>query len=243
MAGFFDQTNRNLRQRVCLGTLALILANTLLWPRCATASQPAALCETAAQQAATRHGVPLDVLRAVALVETGRARAGQWEPWPWAIHAAGRGQWFDSRAEAIAYAKGRLNAGYRNVDLGCFQINYRWHAQEFVSIDAMMDPVRNADYAARLLAGHKTRLGAWDLAAGAYHSATPHHARRYIARFREMHAKTVLRGKAKPPKTANARENQYSLLTQRGGGKLGSLVQIDGMDRGVRLIDLTQGRP
>lgn len=243
MAGFFDHINRNLVPQVWFAALAMIFANMLLWPSCATASQPAVLCENAAQQAATRHGVPLDVLRAVALVETGRARAGQWEPWPWAIHSAGQGHWFDSRAEATAYAKGRLNAGYRNVDLGCFQINYRWHGEEFSSVEAMMDPAKNADYAARLLAAHKARLGAWDLAAGAYHSATPQHARRYIARFREMHAKTVLHQQDQPSHTTNARENQYSLLTPAGGGRLGSLVQIDGLGRGVRLIDLAHGQP
>ncbi|WP_296479487.1 transglycosylase SLT domain-containing protein [Roseinatronobacter sp.] len=242
MAGFFDHTDRNLVQRVWFAALVLILANNLLWFTSATASQPAALCENAAQQAATRHGVPLDVLRAVALVETGRARAGQLEPWPWAIHSAGRGHWFESRAEATAYAKSRLNAGHRNVDLGCFQINYRWHGEKFASIDAMMDPIKNADYAARLLAAHKTRLGAWDLAAGAYHSATPHLAQRYIARFREMRAQTGL-GRQDHPQPTRTRSNQYSLLTPAGGAKLGSLVQTNGMDRGVRLIDLSQGQP
>ena len=238
MARLSNRTARKLLQLACFASAGLILLGILVWPVLSRASQPSQLCEAAARQAATRHGVPLDVLRAVALVETGRTRAGRLEPWPWAIHAAGQGNWFGSGADALAHARANINAGRNNVDLGCFQINYHWHGQNFPSVDAMLDPAQNADYAARLLARHKARLGTWELAAGAYHSATPHHAQRYMARFREMRAQANVHTPTPPNRT-----NQYSLLTPASGAQLGSLVPINGIDHGPRLIDLVQGRP
>ena len=240
MARPHDRMARKLLQLTCLASAGLIILSILVWPVLSRASQPAQLCEVAARQAASRHGVPLDVLRTVALVETGRARAGRMEPWPWAIHAEGQGHWFDSHAEAIAYARTRLQAGQKNVDLGCFQINYRWHGENFASLGAMLDPTQNADYAARLLSQHKARLGAWDLAAGAYHSATPQHAQRYIARFHQLSAHV---GRALQATAPDIRQNRYSLLTPLGSAEMGSLVPISGRAQGARLIDLASGTP
>ena len=236
----YNLTARKLLQLACFISAGAIILGILVWPVLGRATQPAHLCEVAAQRAATRHGVPLDVLRAVALVETGRTRAGQLEPWPWAIHATGRGHWFGTRADARAHARASLDAGYRNIDLGCFQINYRWHGQNFSSVDAMLDPAQNADYAARLLAQHKARLGAWDLAAGAYHSATPQHAQRYMARFRAMRARTSTQAQTAPPPS---RTNPYAVLAPADGAHMGSLVPINGLGHSRRLIDLAQGRP
>lgn len=235
-----DRIALKLLQMACFVLAGLIILSILAWPVLSRASPQAQLCEAAAQQAATRHGVPMDVLRAVALVETGRSRAGQMEPWPWAIHALGRGQWFDNRAKAVAFAQTKLDAGHRNVDLGCFQINYRWHGQNFTSLDAMIDPARNADYAARLLAQHKARLGAWELAAGAYHSATPHHAQRYIARFRQMRAQA---SPDMPPPSPDRGTNRFVLLTSAGSTSMGSLVPLSGQARSARLIDLDPRKP
>lgn len=240
MARLSNRTARKLLQLACFASAGLILLGILVWPVLSRASQPSQLCEAAARQAATRHGVPLDVLRAVALVETGRTRAGRLEPWPWAIHATGRGHWFGTRADARAHARASLDAGHRNIDLGCFQINYRWHGQNFPSVDAMLDPVQNADYAARLLARHKARLGAWELAAGAYHSATPKHAQRYMARFRAIRAHTATQAQTAPQPN---RTNPYSLLAPADGAQMGSLVPINGLGHSPRLIDLAQGRP
>lgn len=227
-------------QLACFILAGLIILSILAWPVLSRASPQAQLCEAAAQQAATRHGVPIDVLRAVALVETGRTRAGRMEPWPWAIHAAGRGQWFGNRTRAVAFAQTKLDTGHRNVDIGCFQINYHWHGQNFTSLDAMIDPARNADYAARLLAQHKARLGAWDLAAGAYHSATPHHAQRYTARFRQMRAQAIPELTTPAPQS---RSNGYILLSSAGSTHMGSLVPISGHAQGRPLIDLDPRTP
>ncbi|MGF1445889.1 MAG: lytic transglycosylase domain-containing protein [Pikeienuella sp.] len=163
---------------------APILALAVLWS-CAlglsrpVAATPAVLCERAADRAAAEHGVPRDLMRAIALAETGTTRRGRYGPWPWTLNIAGEGRWFDSRAEARAVAEAAIAAGRRSTDIGCFQINWRWHGDGFRSIDAMLDPTTSADYAARFLKRLRGEAGDWVTAAGWYHSRTPAHAERY----------------------------------------------------------------
>ncbi|WP_377191509.1 lytic transglycosylase domain-containing protein [Ruegeria meonggei] len=144
------------------------------------------ICDAAAQHAASAEGVPLNVLRAIARVETGRARDGRLEPWPWTINVEGQGYWFTSEFEAKNYVFNIFKAGKRSFDIGCFQINYRWHGKAFRSIDAMFDPDENATYAARFLTELYAELGSWPAAVGAYHSRTPELAHAYSGRFQAV---------------------------------------------------------
>ncbi|WP_437436867.1 lytic transglycosylase domain-containing protein [Ruegeria arenilitoris] len=146
----------------------------------------AGVCDSAARRAAQSEGVPLDVLRAIARVETGRLQDGRLEPWPWTINVEGQGYWFTSEIEAKSYVFNIFKAGKRSFDIGCFQINYRWHAKAFRSIDAMFDPDENATYAARFLNDLYAELGSWPAAVGAYHSRTPSLAQAYSGRFQTV---------------------------------------------------------
>jgi hypothetical protein len=152
------------------------------------AEDPAGLCEAAAARVARESGVPLSVLRAISLTETGRRRAGALRPWPWTVNMEGAGEWFDTSDEAKAYVLRHHQRGARSYDVGCFQLNYRWHGQHFASIEEMFDPLANARYAARFLADLYAESGDWSRAAGAYHSRTPRYAERYRARFDRIRA-------------------------------------------------------
>ena len=134
--------------RTCLA--AALCAGLAVSP--AAAADPADLCYTAARTAAADTGVPLRILLALTLTETGRTRKdGTLAAWPWALNKGGEGLWFDSRAAARAHLETALAEGVSNVDVGCFQLNHRWHAQAFDSLDAMLDPETNALYAARFV--------------------------------------------------------------------------------------------
>ncbi|PWK59807.1 lytic transglycosylase domain-containing protein [Roseicyclus mahoneyensis] len=154
--------------------------------------QPAAaqahLCDAAADRAAREIGVPLSVLRSLTRVETGRGQGDTIEPWPWTLNMGGDGRWHDSEASALAAARQAIAGGRRNIDIGCFQINYHWHGAAFADPSRMLDPVENARYAARFLRDLHAELGDWTAAAGAFHSRNPDHAARYLARYREISA-------------------------------------------------------
>ena len=160
-----------------------------------------ALCRRAAAEAAARHAVPMRLLQAIALVESGRIRGGRRAPWPWTLNIDGQGVWAASRAEARARAEAALARGTRSIDLGCFQLNHRWHGHAFDSVDAMLDPMLGADYAARFLARLKAETGDWRHAAGYYHSRTPRHFRRYTA----LIDRTLARLASAPPREGPAR--------------------------------------
>lgn len=150
----------------------------------AWAQDPARLCERAAHNAAQAHGIPAAVMLALTHVETGRGdAAGRVRPWPWALNIAGEGVWPATATAALGKARAAIARGQTSVDIGCFQINYRWHGASFPSLESMMDPARNADYAARFLRAQYETFGSWRLAAGAYHSRTEAHAAVYRARF------------------------------------------------------------
>jgi hypothetical protein len=239
----------------------LALAGPARAERAAEPADPAALCDAAATQASRETGVPLAVLRAIALTETGRRRGGRFRPWPWTVNMEGTGRWFETEAEARSFVERHHALGARSFDVGCFQLNYRWHGQGFRSIAEMFHPLLNARYAARFLADLRAETGSWSRAAGAYHSRTPLHAERYRARFDRILAQLEgagaadtgpeswrtaggpVGGEAAAEAASRAdrpRVNTFPLLraAAEGGGAaaLGSLVPL-GPGGGRRLFD------
>jgi hypothetical protein len=204
-----------------------------LWLASATQAAPsvAALCDTAAHQAAQETGVPVSVMLAITRAETGRSLSGTLSPWPWAINRAGRGAWFPSQDEAIDAVARAIAGGERNIDIGCFQINLHWHGKAFRSLEEMFDPARNARYAAKFLSSLHVETGDWSAAIGAYHSRREDDATRYLARVEDLMARSIPAvSYAVPPQapvkdTPRAtRVNRFPLLQGGQPGALGSLV-------------------
>lgn len=218
----------------------LVSLTALLWffaiPGLARAAQDASrLCIEAAQYAARQTDVPLPVLLAITLTETGRETATGLQPWPWAINQAGDGRWFGSAEEAVQFAEDQLDLGLRNFDVGCFQVNHRWHSKGFSSTTDMFDPTSNALYAARFLSDLYTELGDWSLAAAAYHSRTPELANKYLAKFEGILAGLSPQGFADAPSApAQPRVNRFPLLQAGLRGGAASLVPLT--SGGIRLF-------
>lgn len=167
-------------------SLWIVIVGAGLPPSITAASAVSQTCDQAATQAAHETGVPRDVLMAITRTETGRARSGVLQPWPWTVNMEGTGKWFDDEDSARSYVFSHFKAGARSFDVGCFQINYRWHGQAFRSIDEMFEPVANAVYAAKFLKQLHSEIGNWTDAAGAYHSRTPKYANRYKERYERI---------------------------------------------------------
>jgi Transglycosylase SLT domain len=144
---------------------------------------PADMCDAAARQASVETGVPYDVLRAVSRVETGRRTEFGLQPWPWAVNDGGKGFWFKTRNEAVTHLRRNLALGHTNFDVGCFQVNFRWHGHAFDSVDDMITPLGNARFAATFLSNLFQEFADWRQAVAAYHSRTPDLGGRYAERF------------------------------------------------------------
>lgn len=200
------------------------------------------VCDLAAHEVAQNTQVPLELLMAISRVETGRLQEGSLMPWPWAVNQGGQGQWFADADQAVAFARDQLSQGEENFDVGCFQINLRWHGENFGSIEDAFDPRLNAAYAAQFLTELFQSEGGWPQAVAAYHSRTPDEAKSYLAKVEAALTELRAMGTAAPPpdsliamtEPATPRVNRFPLLQPGSLGRGGSLVPIT--DGGIPLF-------
>jgi soluble lytic murein transglycosylase-like protein len=123
-------------------------------------------CEREMTRAAARYDIPLGVLYAVGLTETGKRGSLQ----PFAMNIEGRAHYSANVLEAVEDFEDARANGSVLIDVGCMQINQHYHGEHFSSVREMFDPRKNVDYAARFLNELKAREGSWTLAVARYHA-------------------------------------------------------------------------
>ena len=164
------------------GEAAVAVDPALTQPLAANLSGPPD-CARLAAAAGVAEGLPEGLLPAISLVESGKGDGeGGRMPWPWTLNQGGKSHYLDSKAEALAKLDEILATGTTNVDVGCMQLNWKWHSASFASREDMLDPVQNTAYAARFLKELKNQLGTWELATAAYHSTDPDRGQSYLAK-------------------------------------------------------------
>lgn len=117
-------------------------------------------------RAARQYEIPLNVLFAVGLTETGSHGVLS----PYDINVGARNVHSETLKEALDRIAFEQAHGVSLIDIGCMQINYRWHSKNFSSLRDMFDPALNVSYAARLLKELKQREGSWTLAVARYNA-------------------------------------------------------------------------
>lgn len=125
--------------------------------------------------------IQTNLLSAIALVESGRysKEYPSGIAWPWTVTAEGRGGFYPSKKEAAAAVRGLQAQGVANIDVGCMQINLKYHPEAFKSIEEALSPSANIAYAATFLKRHYEETKSWGIAATRYHSKTDNKALRY----------------------------------------------------------------
>ncbi|WP_421782540.1 transglycosylase SLT domain-containing protein [Kiloniella litopenaei] len=116
--------------------------------------------------------IPLHLLRAISLVESGKwdKEKGSRVAWPWTVMAEGKGRYLPTKQAAIAEVKKLKAKGVKNIDVGCMQVNLYHHAKAFKSLEAAFDPRTNVAYAAKFLVELRGKSPSWTSAVGRYHS-------------------------------------------------------------------------
>jgi hypothetical protein len=148
-----------------LAPALVVLAALSIFNR-AVAEPQSLVCEREMTRASAKYGVPLGVLYAVGLTETGRRGTLS----PFALNIEGPSYFPDTLDEALQKFHEAENRGAKLIDIGCMQINHYYHGGHFSSVEAMFDPHTNVDYAARYLKDLKDQEGSWTLAAARYHA-------------------------------------------------------------------------
>lgn len=144
-------------------------------------AQPqAGLCEREMMRASATYGVPLGMLYSVGLTETGRRGSLQ----PYAMNVEGKAVFSNSAAEAIQKFEQASRSGARLIDMGCMQINHHYHRENFSSVESMLNPRMNVEYAARFLKELKARHETWTMAVARYHAGPNNDPaqKRYVCR-------------------------------------------------------------
>jgi len=136
-------------------------------------------CVSAIANQERAKGIPGGLLQAISLAESGRwfddagANKGEIIAWPWTVTTGGKGHFLPSRIDAIAFVQSLQANGVENIDVGCMQINLKYHPDAFSSIEQAFNAHANAAYAADFLKVRHAVSNSWLQAAGDYHSTTP----------------------------------------------------------------------
>lgn len=151
--------------------LTYVLGLTLV----ATMQVLSANCEGYLSHMERAMGIPPHLLKAISHIESGRQVKGVRVAWPWTINVGGRGYIFPAKQEAIEAVKRFQKQGLQSIDVGCMQVNLKYHPHAFRSLEDAFDPQLNITYAAQYLKDLKARYGSWVKAVAHYHSALPYH--------------------------------------------------------------------
>jgi soluble lytic murein transglycosylase-like protein len=132
----------------------------------AAAQAGANACEGEMKAAAQKYDVPLGVLYAVGLTESGRKESLQ----PFAMNIGGQAYFATGLDDALRRFEQARAEGVELIDVGCMQINLYFHREHFPSVAKMFEPHANVDYAAQFLRELRRREGSWTLAVARYHA-------------------------------------------------------------------------
>lgn len=124
------------------------------------------ICESEITAAAAKYQIPAGILYSVGLTETGRKGSLQ----PYAMNIEGKAYFANSVQEVLQRFAEARGQGAKLIDLGCMQINYHFHGENFASPNEMLNPRKNVEYAARFLANLHARHETWTMAVARYHA-------------------------------------------------------------------------
>lgn len=156
-----------------------------------------ALCSVAAKEAGNEYGVDFDLLQTISAVESGRwdNLQNRYIAWPWTVNVKGKGYYFASREDAVRAVKKFQAQGIESIDVGCMQINLKYHGEAFNSVDEAIDPSNNVKYSAKFLRTLYSKHGQnWKKAAKRYHSGNPEKGEAYTKRLESRFEKYKVAG-------------------------------------------------
>jgi soluble lytic murein transglycosylase-like protein len=166
------------RRKRSLAGLAAFICSLAFPAGSAVAGQN--VCERHMLQASKTYDVPLGMLYAVGLTETGQKGSLQ----PYALNVEGRAVYGIGLDDALRRFNAARREGAKLIDIGCMQINHHYHSDQFRDVREMLDPASNVDYAARFLKQLFAQEGTWTLAVARYHAGPNNNPaqKRYVCR-------------------------------------------------------------
>ena len=156
-------------------------------------SQTYNLCSIAINDVEKSHNIKQNLLQTIASVESGKyiSSVGRRLPWPWTVHAQGKGKYYKTKQEAITAVKQLQQKGITNIDVGCMQINLKYHGKSFTNLEEAFDPKKNVAYSATFLQKLYKRNHDWKKTAMQYHSKNTRRGINYKNRLERHYAEFI----------------------------------------------------
>ena len=144
------------------------------------------LCENTIESVELQTDIPKGLLLGIGKAEASRKINNKYIIWPWTINHAGKSLFFDNKEQMKNYVFKNLKRKDFNIDVGCMQINIKWHKNNFKKISDMFEINPNISYAASFLKQLKNKHGSWDKAIKHYHSSDPKKNNPYLIKVKSF---------------------------------------------------------
>ena len=142
------------------------------------------LCENTIESIELQTDIPKGLLLGIGKAEAIRKIKNKFVIWPWTLNHAGKSMFFDTKKQMRNYVFKNLKRNDFNIDVGCMQINIKWHKNNFKKISDMFEVNPNVSYAASFLKQLKSKHGSWDKAIKHYHSSDPKKNNPYLIKVK-----------------------------------------------------------
>ena len=144
------------------------------------------LCENTIESIELQTDIPKGLLLGIGKAEAIRKINNKYIIWPWTINHAGKSLFFDNKEQMKNYVFKNLKRKDFNIDVGCMQINIKWHKNNFKKISDMFEVNPNISYAASFIKQLKNKHGSWDKAIKHYHSSDPKKNNPYLIKVKSF---------------------------------------------------------
>jgi len=156
-------------------------------------------CEKTIKSLELQTDIPKGLLLGIGKAEAIRKINNKYIIWPWTINHAGKSMFFDTKKQMRNYVSKNLKKNDFNIDVGCMQINIKWHKNNFKKIADMFEVSPNISYAASFLLQLKNKHGSWDKAIKHYHSSDPKKNIPYLIKvksfWKRLEGKKIIKAK------------------------------------------------
>ena len=144
-------------------------------------------CEKVIETIEDLTDIPKNLLLSIGKSESGRIlKNNKHVIWPWTVNHAGKSLFFDTKNQMKKYVLKYVKKQDYNLDVGCMQINLKWHKNNFKKISDMFAVEPNVSYAASFLLQLKNKHGSWDKAIKHYHSSDPKKNKPYLIKVKHF---------------------------------------------------------
>ena len=144
-------------------------------------------CEKVIETIEDLTDIPKNLLLSIGKSESGRIlKNNKHVIWPWTVNHAGKSLFFDTKKQMKKYVLKNVEKKDFNLDVGCMQINLKWHKNNFKKISDMLAIEPNVSYAASFLLQLKNKHGSWNKAIKHYHSSDPNKNKPYLIKVNKF---------------------------------------------------------